>query len=779
LDDFTGELKSGETEEFTLFADLAELKSFDASFCEKLNGLPLDKVDRKELMSNLAENGVYTANALASVDVETIMPAVKNETQSDYDRTRNLLSVLVDESADGQFEEEEEEGPDPAELMAAAKDTVTELNAKIKEGLAGGTEAIEAKTGAMMEAVKGSLDSLELETEALQNAAVGKGRDAVSAAGGGASGASVFGQKYRSSKLITRLGLLHGITLSPFADEPISTGKVVTLKPLYLDEAAGSDALYDKVFIHSPQKTYESTFETADSYEMQLVTKTVSSFGLSAMSSAEFQMSVGGNYAGFSGSSSYGFEKDEKTSQEREEENTQRMRVQSHEYFKTKMSFEPRILTLLDEKMLQPTPEFMEMVRMAGATQDLDALAFRLSTKFGTHVCPHVTLGGVWSIRSRYRSNSTRSGYDMSQCAAKAIEKTESHSFGAEAGGSGLLWSVSASSTGAGGSTENSKSASGKRSVSNEAMDGDELTVEEEWMGGTSGAGVSSWRNSLDEGTNSNWRVIDRQVQECIGNWNWLPLEEEWASKLKKAMISVWLIDQIKMSKDLADVVTDQLATSDVRATQFAFRCGAWLPNGCPAGWGTKDDFDRVMCVGEELCKWKCCNAPDGVTQPTPAPAPAPEVGFQLDVNFVLQHKSGKCVHPTNSDKAIGNNNLPLIHGGCSPGAISMRAVPPSDGGEGFLLKNANSRKYLFPKSQQLRAAAGTPVVYHGANNVGAAIWRHTAIPAGDGYFMIKHMGSGHCIAPRDDKSSPPSGTPLKYKPGCGGQDFLLFKQIV
>merc|ERR1719163_873977 len=114
-----------------------------------------------------------------------------------------------------------------------------------------------------MENLKGSLDSLTLESEALENAAVGKGRDAVSGAGGGASGASVFGQKYRSSKLITRLGLLHGVTLSPYASEPIATGKVVTLKPLYLDEAAGSDALYDKIFIHSPQKTYDSTFETA------------------------------------------------------------------------------------------------------------------------------------------------------------------------------------------------------------------------------------------------------------------------------------------------------------------------------------------------------------------------------------------------------------------------------------------------------------------------------------------------------------------------------------
>jgi hypothetical protein len=68
-----------------------------------------------------------------------------------------------------------------------------------------------------------------------------------------------------------------------------------------------------------------------------------------------------------------------------------------------------------------------------------------------------------------------------------------------------------------------------------EASDTSVMDVSQEWKGGVSGLAPGEWRHSLL--SNSNWKVLDRFVDSCIGIWRFLPDSD---ATLKGQMCNKW-----------------------------------------------------------------------------------------------------------------------------------------------------------------------------------------------------------------------------------------------
>merc|ERR1712048_817998 len=63
---------------------------------------------------------------------------------------------------------------------------------------------------------------------------------------------------------------------------------------------------------------------------------------------------------------------------------------------------------------------------------------------------------------------------------------------------------------------------SGSNNLKQDAFASKHTEVRQEWLGGNSGLTVGDWRDSMN--MNSNWRIIDREIDSCIGIWNLLDL---------------------------------------------------------------------------------------------------------------------------------------------------------------------------------------------------------------------------------------------------------------
>merc|ERR1719247_1971559 len=61
------------------------------------------------------------------------------------------------------------------------------------------------------------------------------------------------------------------------------------------------------------------------------------------------------------------------------------------------------------------------------------------------------------------------------------------------------------------------------------------VEVRDEWKGGISGGTLSEFRKSLSACKSSNWRIIDRNVDQCRGIWSWVPDQ-----RLRVAICTEW-----------------------------------------------------------------------------------------------------------------------------------------------------------------------------------------------------------------------------------------------
>ncbi|CAJ1383696.1 unnamed protein product [Effrenium voratum] len=172
--------------------------------------------------------------------------------------------------------------------------------------------------------------------------------------------------------------------------------------------------------------------------------------------------------------------------------------------------------------------------------QTMKRVVDELFFHYGTHVCPQVVLGGWWKVTASFHSAHDQKVVDMSNIVSAALDETEAtanqQAFSVSGSGSGVSASASGERQFAKGGASSNSSVLGRRDINRAATKRSTLEVTQEWKGGASGTAPADWRRSLDGTLNSNWRVIDRQVDRCLGVWTWAR-----SKTLRSIMCTRWL----------------------------------------------------------------------------------------------------------------------------------------------------------------------------------------------------------------------------------------------
>lgn len=347
----------------------------------------------------------------------------------------------------------------------------------------------------------------------------------------------VPGRKYDPEDLVRRIGIFRGVSLTADADS-VSLGEVVTFKESALKKSKDELEVSIVLSIDEPSKEISIASESASS--IQSANTMIDTYGTSLAKTSSYSAGLGGSFAGIA---SFGLSagSSDSTDQSLDEGKTSasEMSKLSSTYTMSKYYLEPRALLVVDTDLLEPTQEFAAAVKNLTA-QEFDAAKIsKLFRDFGTHICTRVSVGGWWRITATYKSTTSKQVVQMSREVSSAIEKTHSSQLGVSGGYMGATASFGSSNSDA------SSSSSGAESGTNDAtMDTTGTTeVYQEWKGGVSGASPWQWRRSLDDKRNSNWKIIDRNIDECIGIWRFVTdpglktaLCQEWVNSFLQSL---------------------------------------------------------------------------------------------------------------------------------------------------------------------------------------------------------------------------------------------------
>jgi len=245
-------------------------------------------------------------------------------------------------------------------------------------------------------------------------------------------------------------------------------------------------------------------------------------------------------------------------------------------YFMSKFFLEPRALISLSPGDLQASIEFNEALQVLKSNVSGYSVA-DLFAEFGTHVCANAELGGWWKVAAHYKSTEQKSSVAMAAITGTAIgqtvadSKSKSASLGYKAPGNSTASasagiSKSSSSSSAGSSAEQE----GKLADKSEANSAFDLSIKQEWKGGTSSVGQQAWLQSLEPEHNSNWKIVDRRMPLCTGIWQWA-VDEAVRQDICGQFLSKFLLDMgvtswnSSVQEDLCSGAADPVALKQCR----------------------------------------------------------------------------------------------------------------------------------------------------------------------------------------------------------------------
>jgi len=365
----------------------------------------------------------------------------------------------------------------------------------------------------------------KLETEGNQ------GKAAIAEASG-EGGFHDGGGKWGVEELVRRNGLLRGVYLLADAS-PGFKREVLEFTEVAL---ANEGILEMKVLLTPDTKTTEGSVESSSSLAVQTTNSMIDSYGTSAFQSSSVSAGLGGSAGVASFGLSFGSSDSKDDASSSDQSQTQKMAQASNSYTKSKYYFEPRSVLVADPEVLKPTEQFTAaLARLksgAGGYTVSDLFA-----DFGTHTCTTVMLGGWWRITANYVSTTKKSGTEMSKVTSTAISSISSSSFGVTAGATNPSGASVEANVGT--SSEDKRStdtAVGQSSTDASSSETTNTDLYQEWKGGASGGTEQEWRASLDPEKNSNWRIIDRNVDSCRGIWQWV----EGDQTLKQRICEGW-----------------------------------------------------------------------------------------------------------------------------------------------------------------------------------------------------------------------------------------------
>jgi len=334
-----------------------------------------------------------------------------------------------------------------------------------------------------------------------------------------------YGWQSDIATLIHRNGVLHGVTLLAGNYEAVRR-EVLHIRPTVAN--LPEDEQQRSMLFNADTSTMEGSISSIHGSCIERTNQIITKFGTSAFSS----ISLGKALSGCSsfGSEGLNFGSSDATSQvaidEYRTDEEVRTSQQAQAFTKTVYELEPRAILAIRPWHVVPSKRFLSSVNgisldTGGQTESVPLSQYTIQELFkdyGTHVCTKVALGGWQRHTASYRSDSNESSRGMDKIVSDVLAQ------------SGIT-----------------KDELGERVDSGPTFysspNGGIIEVRNEWKGGISGSNLVQFRASLSECKSSNWRVIDRNVEQCRGIWYWVQSPEhrmaickEWVKEIVKAM---------------------------------------------------------------------------------------------------------------------------------------------------------------------------------------------------------------------------------------------------
>eukprot|EP00928_Gymnodinium_smaydae_P057382 TRINITY_DN4062_c0_g6_i1.p1 TRINITY_DN4062_c0_g6~~TRINITY_DN4062_c0_g6_i1.p1 ORF type:complete len:1846 (-),score=225.98 TRINITY_DN4062_c0_g6_i1:77-5614(-) len=380
----------------------------------------------------------------------------------------------------------------------------------------------------------------------------------------------LYGSELSSMQQIHNQGLLRGRMLAASsASRASSLDRVVNLNAAMRTLSYNDPSSFEMLIQQAPSMdAQEFVVESEDVAAAQRANSMISAFGASSFKEMDksFAVDASASFLGASIKAGYSSGESEMSSSSSSSDSANSATTQhsTKTLSQSRYYLEPRMHIVLDKSMLTPDPGFLKesnsiarfmcgergeqdcekkwsdessnvkSLPLASSICSADTVGSKqrsrtqmtyvrnLLTRFGSHVCPQAVLGGWWKITADLSSKSTMSATEASQAAARAIASAaSSKSEGSLSGGfGGISGGMSASESEKEEEAESSESASSTASENKESSFN--MQVNQTWRGGSSGLSLGEWRQSLTRSRSSEWKVIDRTVDKCIGVWTFM-----------------------------------------------------------------------------------------------------------------------------------------------------------------------------------------------------------------------------------------------------------------
>lgn len=213
------------------------------------------------------------------------------------------------------------------------------------------------------------------------------------------------------------------------------------------------------------------------------------------------------------------------------------------QFTKSEYYFEPRALLKIRDANVQPTQGFQSVLRHvvvdSSAAVSGQYTILDLFNDYGTHTCAEVSLGGWMRMTVDYHSQRSVPMDRMEKAANNALGKAVVHAAPAASSSKSSVTTA----TGANSTDVPASVGAQTQSVFHASTEDGVAEVRSEWRGGQSGSKIDVFRSSLGSCSNSNWRIIDRNIEQCRGIWHWahsdslkLAICKEWAMQFSRSM---------------------------------------------------------------------------------------------------------------------------------------------------------------------------------------------------------------------------------------------------
>jgi hypothetical protein len=439
-------------------------------------------------------------------------------------------------------------------------------------------------------------------------------------------GDKYYGKQEDVVTLIRQNGVFRGVTLMEGASD-MAHRRVVQFKPapLSLPDIEKQKAMVFNSDIASMEGSISST-------RLQCLSKTdraINMYGISAFGWPALGVALTGCSPPTSTGLNFGNLETEETQQEMaagETHSESELNEKGRQFAKTMYTLEPRAIFNINPNDLEPTPDFITDVNHLTVDSGNPSIPKSLGqftiqdlfNKYGTHSCVKVTLGGWWRSSADFKSSEMLTVWNMTKAVSNALDKAR----------------AKRETEGHGASAEQAFYHSGDIGITE---------VHDSWKGGISGGTAEEFRKSLggigDYGVcseNGNWRIIDRNLDQCRGIWSFVPsthlrlaICEEWAKKIIHKM-GIGDVSETAMTAacgtGLGTVEEFRESLASFKLKPLPKRNAVCLTYTCPLAYEVKPGTDLLHCTTEECGLTDlatCCQKINETAPATPAPAAA------------------------------------------------------------------------------------------------------------------------------------------------------------